>query len=251
MTSLMRGFALFLLTLCVVAPNEGAAEGQSKVISWMSVPPAVQQTIMQNVGAGNRMDKVYYVTGDDGAGHFQAIIKKDDGSTETLEVNSAGQLAGATPAQSDSATAKPKLSVPFEEGNSAYLQRDYDRAMKVLTPWAQQGDERAQVILGTLYMNGYGTDPDSEEARKWFKLAAQQGNPTAQYNMGILAYNGDGGEQDDVEAYMWFTLAQKNGHKTAGKQIKTLIRKMPAESVKEAQERANKWKPEKSGSDQP
>lgn len=221
------------------------AHAESKVVNWMFVPPAVQQTIMQNVGAGNRVDKVYYVTDEAGVITYQAMIKKADGSSSELLVAQNGNLAGSGggTASSDNAPAKVKIETPFEEGNAAYSQGDYKRALKILAPWAAQGNVSAQTMLGTLYMEGKGTDQDYEEARKWFKMAAQQNNVSAQYNMAIMSYNGDGGEQNDVEAYTWFALAAKNGNKTAARHLKMLTRKMPVDAVKEAQKRVSEWKP--------
>lgn len=221
------------------------AHAESKLVNWMFVPPAVQQTIMQNVGAGNRVDKVYYVTDEAGVVSYQAMIKKADGSSSELLVAQNGNLSGGGNGvtTSDGAPAKPKIETPFEEGNAAYSQGDYKRALKILSPWALQGNVAAQTILGTLYMEGKGTDQDYEEARKWFKLAAQQNNMSAQYNMAIMSYNGDGGEQNDVDAYMWFALAAKNGNKAAARNLKMLTRKMPVDAVKEAQKRVAEWKP--------
>lgn len=219
------------------------AHAESKVVNWMFVPPAVQQTIMQNVGAGNRVDKVYYVTDAAGVVSYQAMIKRADNSTTELLVAQNGTLSGKDGAVPAEVPAKVKMETPFEEGNAAYSQGDYGRALKILTPWAQQGNASAQTMLGTIYMEGKGTEPDYEEARKWFKKAAQQNNVSAQYNMAIMSYNGDGGEQNDVEAYTWFALAAKNGNKSAARHMKTLVRKMPVDAVKEAQKKVAEWKP--------
>ncbi|MCC7038202.1 MAG: sel1 repeat family protein, partial [Alphaproteobacteria bacterium] len=162
-----------------------------------------------------------------------------------LLVEQSGRLVGKDNGkeQSGNASARAKIEIPFEEGNAAYGKGDYQRAAKILTPWAQQGNVSAQIMLGTLFMDGKGVEQDFDQARKWFSLAAQQGNVNAQYNMGIMCYNGDGGEQDDVEAYMWFAVAAKNGSKSAARQLKPLSRKMPVDAFKEAQRKAAEWKP--------
>jgi TPR repeat protein len=234
----------FFYLIPVAVGTAFTAHAESKIVNWMFVPPAVQQTIMQNVGAGNQVDKVYYVTDDAGKITYQAMIKKADGSMSEMLVAQNGALDGKeNSAGMGEGPAKQKIDTPFEEGNAAYSQGDYGRALKILTPWAQQGNVSAQTMLGTMYMEGKGTDQDYEEARKWFKKAAQQNNVSAQFNMAIMSYNGDGGEQNDVEAYTWFALAAKNGNKTAARHLKTLSRKMPADSVKEAQRKVAAWKP--------
>ncbi len=244
MRFLSRAF-IYLIPFGVALAFNAHAETKSSVVNWMFVPPAVQQTIMQNVGAGNIMDKVYYLTDEDGKISYQAIIKKADGASSELLVEQSGKLLGkdGEKEQANNVITRPKIEIPFEEGNSAYSQGDYKRALKILTPWAKQGNVSAQTILGTLFREGKGTEEDFDQARKWFKLAAQQGNVSAQYNMAIMCYNGDGGEQDDVEAYMWFALAAKNGNKAASRQLKPLSRKMPVDAFKEAQRRVADWKP--------
>ncbi len=245
---MMRFFSrafIYLIPFGVALAFNAHAETKSTLVNWMFVPPAVQQTIMQNVGAGNRMDKVYYVTDEDGKITYQAIIKKADGTSSELLVEQTGSLLGKNgeKERAGSVAARPKIEIPFEEGSSAYSQGDYKRALKILTPWARQGNVAAQAMLGTLYREGRGTEEDFDQARRWFRLAAQQNNVSAQYNMAIMSYNGDGGDPDDVEAYMWFTLAAKNGNKSAARHLKPLSRKMSVDALKEAQRRVADWKP--------
>lgn len=245
MTRFLSRAFIYIIPFAAALAFNAHAETKSSVVNWMFVPPAVQQTIMQNVGAGNMMDKVYYLTDEDGKVTYQAIIKKADGASSELLVEQSGRLVGKDngKGQSDNATARPKIEIPFEEGNAAYSKGDYQRAAKILTPWAEQGNVSAQTMLGTLFMDGKGVEEDFEQARKWFRMAAEQGNVNAQYNMAIMCYNGDGGEQDDVEAYMWFAVAAKNGSKAAARQLKPLSRKMPVDAYKEAQRKAAEWKP--------
>lgn len=245
MTRFFSRASLYLIPFAAALAFNAHAETKSSAVNWMFVPPVVQQTIMQNVGAGNRMEKVYYLTDEDGKISYQAIIKKADGSTTDLLVEQNGRLVGKDKGkdQPDNTAARSKIEIPFEEGNAAYSKGDYQRAAKILTPWAQQGNVSAQIMLGTLFMDGKGVEQDFDEARKWFSMAAQQGNVNAQYNMGIMCYNGDGGEQDDVEAYKWFAIAAKNGSRPASRQLKPLSRKMPVDAYKEAQRRAAEWKP--------
>lgn len=245
MTRFFSRIFIYLIPFAAALAFNAHAETKSSAVNWLFVPPAVQQTIMQNVGAGNRMDKVYYLTDEDGKVTYQAIIKKADGSSADLLVEQSGRLLGndGGKSQSDNTVARPKILIPFEEGSAAYSKGDYQRAAKILTPWAEQGNVSAQTMLGSLFMEGKGVEEDFEQARRWYRMAAEQGSVNAQYNMAIMCYNGDGGEQDDVEAYMWFAVAAKNGNKAAARQLKPLSRKMPVDAFKEAQRRAAEWKP--------
>ena len=77
---------------------------------------------------------------------------------------------------------------------------------------AEQGDARAQYVLGASYFYGEGAAKDPREAVRWFRMAAEQGYAAAQYNLG-LAYNfGDGVAKDPREAVRWFRKAAEQGN---------------------------------------
>jgi len=72
---------------------------------------------------------------------------------------------------------------------------------------AAQGDAAAQFRLGVMYSEGQGVPQDHAAAAHWYRLAADQRNPQAQYNLGLLYTAGEGVEQDHRTAHMWFNLA--------------------------------------------
>uniref|UniRef100_A0A914WL02 Sel1 repeat family protein n=1 Tax=Plectus sambesii TaxID=2011161 RepID=A0A914WL02_9BILA len=57
---------------------------------------------------------------------------------------------------------------------------------------AEQGDARAQFILGLLYLNGQGVPQSDEEAVTWFTKSAEQEYADAQFLMGIMYMMGQG-----------------------------------------------------------
>ena len=57
----------------------------------------------------------------------------------------------------------------------AYEIKDYKTAYKLLLPLAENGNAKAQNILGVMYNLGHGIQKDHKEAIKWFRLAAEQG----------------------------------------------------------------------------
>ncbi|MDB6024958.1 MAG: hypothetical protein JWM68_1181 [Verrucomicrobiales bacterium] len=92
----------------------------------------------------------------------------------------------------------------FEESNVWYLKA------------AEQGDARAEHIMGVRYTFGQGVEKDAAEAGKWFLLAAEQGHAGAQYSVGLRWVRGEAGEpQDFAEAAKWFRLAADQGHANA------------------------------------
>ena len=80
---------------------------------------------------------------------------------------------------------------------------------------AQNADAIAQYNLGTCYYSGQGTAQDLVEAVKWFHKAADQGVPLAQFNLGYCYYFGIGVTKDPVEAARWFREAAERDNANA------------------------------------
>ena len=55
---------------------------------------------------------------------------------------------------------------------------------------AEQGDARAQVILGIMLADGRGVAKDEAQGGRWFRKAAEQGEARAQHNLAVLLDNG-------------------------------------------------------------
>jgi tetratricopeptide (TPR) repeat protein len=98
---------------------------------------------------------------------------------------------------------------------AAYQRGNYATALRYLRPLSDQGDPRAQSILGLMYYHGRGVSQDDPEALKWFRLAAEQGDAPAQFNLGVMYAEGQGVPQDYAEAVKWYRLAADRGHAQA------------------------------------
>ena len=103
----------------------------------------------------------------------------------------------------------------FNTGVNAYQRGDFATALREWTPLAQQGDARAQIMLGDMYGFGRGVAQDYVEAARLWRLAAEQGHASAQYNLGWMYHNGEGVRQDYVEAARLYRLAAEQGHALA------------------------------------
>ena len=77
-------------------------------------------------------------------------------------------LAPATPAWAD-----------FNDGLAAYKRGDYAMALREWRPVAEQGNEKAQAMLGFLYYKGQGVPQEYVKAAMWLDLAARQGEQSA------------------------------------------------------------------------
>lgn len=100
----------------------------------------------------------------------------------------------------------------FEKGAAAYKRGDYQTALGVFRPLAENGDAKAQSILGLMYSYGEGVPEDYREASRWYRRAAEQGSSVAQYNLGMLYLEGKGVSQDTDQAVDWLTKAADGGH---------------------------------------
>ena len=114
--------------------------------------------------------------------------------------------------------------------------------VKDLLRLAEQGNGKAQYVLGAIYYAGKGVKKDYKKAVKWTRLAAEQGNSKGQYNLGTLYLNGRGVRKDYIKAYMWFSLSGMQGDKAAIKERDRLQRQLNPMELKKAQQLANHWK---------
>jgi TPR repeat protein len=103
--------------------------------------------------------------------------------------------------------AEPVASGPLEDADAALKRRDYQTAVRLIRPLAEQG------------------------------------NANAQYNLGVLYDNGLGVPQDKVRAYMWFTLSASQGRDGAAAFRDLIARRMTPAQIEEAQKLTREWKP--------
>ena len=103
----------------------------------------------------------------------------------------------------------------ISETNAAinlYLDGNYIEAIKEWMIVAENGDEKAQFILGTIYRIGNeGVNKNINKAIKWYSLAAEKGNAYAQYNLGKI-YESEKGSIDYKLAAKWYLLGAQNGN---------------------------------------
>jgi uncharacterized protein len=127
----------------------------------------------------------------------------------------------------------------FDKGVAAFLADDFATAIFELTPLAEQGSEKAQVVVGLMYKEGgQGVPQDYAEALKFFRLAAEQGISAAQVGLGEMYALGQGVTQDFVAAHMWYNLASANGENEAGSTRDKLALLMLPADISKAQQRA-------------
>jgi TPR repeat protein len=101
----------------------------------------------------------------------------------------------------------------FDEGYSAYQNKEYATALKEWEPLAKKGDSAAQNNLGWMYKNGQGVKRDMAKAAAWYLKAAAQGNAHSQKNIGDMYKKGEGVKKNIAEAIKWYGKAAEQGDK--------------------------------------
>lgn len=159
----------------------------------------------------------------------------------------------------------------------AYKQGDYAIALKELTPLAEQGNPKAQLLLARMFLMGQGVSRDSDQAMKWFRASANQGNADAEFFMGSyyllprrdigegirwLRLSAEQGNQDAqlllgktyadgtsevprdaVQGEMWLQLAAKDNLPFYASQLAAAERGMSPAEIEKGKALAAAWKP--------
>lgn len=89
----------------------------------------------------------------------------------------------------------------------AFDRADYQTALRVWLPAAEEGDPEAQNAVGEIFERGLGTVPNEELAAVWYRRAAEQGYKAAQVNLAMLYEVGRGVPRDQRIAMNWYRRA--------------------------------------------
>jgi TPR repeat protein len=68
---------------------------------------------------------------------------------------------------------------PWEDGMAAYNRGDYMPAIRVFRTLAEQGNAKAQNVLGVMFRKGEGVPKNPARAYMWFSFAAKRGEAGA------------------------------------------------------------------------
>jgi TPR repeat protein len=106
---------------------------------------------------------------------------------------------------------------------------------------AEQGDAKAQFMMGNAYLKGRGTICDDVEAVKWYQKAADQGFAEGQFGLAMEYHFGRGVIQNDAEAYFWLSLSAQ-GNKSAIPVLELVRKKLTVQQLEDVRERVKQWK---------
>jgi localization factor PodJL len=105
----------------------------------------------------------------------------------------------------------PALAEDLTQALVFYTKGEYAKAYPLLGTFAAHGNAVAQEILGRMYAEGQGVEPDEPSAFKWFLKAAMQGRTDAQFQAAVRYRDGLGTERNGKLALHWFNTAGERG----------------------------------------
>ncbi|WAG07867.1 sel1 repeat family protein [Aeromonas jandaei] len=95
--------------------------------------------------------------------------------------------------------------------NRAWRTGHFDEATRIWSPLAEQGQPRAQALMGWSHEVGQGSEQDINRAITLYRQSAQAGDPFGQYRLADAYLRGTGVKRDLREAFYWMDLAARNG----------------------------------------
>lgn len=128
---------------------------------------------------------------------------------------------------------------PLEEGTRAYQENEYVAAMVLLQPLADQGNPRAQFMVGNMYFHAWGVPEDIEVGLALIRKAADQGDVDAHSELGRAYLEGRGTKQDYAQAMAWFAKAADQNDSFAQHSIGEMYGK--GLGVPKSKDKAKKW----------
>lgn len=117
--------------------------------------------------------------------------------------------------------------------------KDYVKALEWVEKAAAQNDSNALFLLGGIYYDPIGVPQDYIKARRLFEASAEQDNPFAQLFMGLIYRNGFGVKRDYVKAREWYEKSAAQGNASALEELGKLYEE--GKGVKQDYAKAREW----------
>ena len=124
---------------------------------------------------------------------------------------SAAILLALALTQAVPSSAAPDDGSAMKEAVTAYNIGQYKRTFDIVKPLADKGNTRAAVLLGRLYENGLGVDPDPVTAAEWYRKAAEGGSVEGMKLLSFASRTGYGAVKSNAEAFNWMQRAADAG----------------------------------------
>jgi uncharacterized protein len=113
----------------------------------------------------------------------------------------------------------------YQDGLTAFQSENYAKALKLLLPYAKDGNPQAAYLIGEMYgprswgqkgENRNGVELDNKQAIYWWGEAAKNGNVEAQLKLGWWLMKGqDVVKKDEAAGMNWLLMAANRGEPQA------------------------------------
>ncbi|MGX5200778.1 tetratricopeptide repeat protein [Aliikangiella sp. IMCC44632] len=103
----------------------------------------------------------------------------------------------------------------LEQADKAYQAKQYEEALELYLPLAEQGNSDAQARLASMYFWGHGVRKQPSKTYAWSLKAAKQSNPKGQHMQAYLYENGVFVTQNKRKAIQWYKLAAEQEYAPA------------------------------------
>ncbi len=131
------------------------------------------------------------------------------------------------------------LAAGYEAAREAFQNEEYTRALRELSPLAEQGEADARALLAMMYHRGLGVPKNVEKAVTLARQAGEDGNTQAQMFLANLYEDGNGIVQSSRKAGRWFLRAAKAG--IAEAQYRVAVKYMLGDGLSQNTEKALQW----------
>jgi uncharacterized protein len=103
----------------------------------------------------------------------------------------------------------------IDEADKAFNDKQYEKAFELYLPLAENGNDRAQARLASMYFWAQGVKKQLSQVYVWSLKAAKQNNPEGQHMQAYLYENGIYVNQNKRKAIEWYRAAAKQEYPPA------------------------------------
>jgi len=117
----------------------------------------------------------------------------------------------------------PIYATDFASGKAAYLDGNYEDALKIFKPLAKEGNSEAEYYIELIEKTGYRSKSNYQEGKEAYlkndfkraleilKPLAEDGDSWSQYILSLMYESGQGVEKNQEESIKWLILAAESG----------------------------------------
>ena len=122
----------------------------------------------------------------------------------------------------------------FEKGLKEFNKGNYEAALNIWEPLANEGISNAQYNVGLMHHNGLGTKQDFKAAFKWFLKSSEQGNLNSIRLISTMYALGNGIKKDFLRSYMWAKIGSDNNDQNSKILLDGLLKEMTNSEIAKA-----------------